>query len=229
MWFAVLAVSALASPGAASAATNNIFTVAGTGTQSFGGDGGPATAAQFNFPNGVAPTADGGYLVADQNNHRIRRVSPAGTITTVAGTGTAGGAGDGDPATAAQLSDPAGVAVTADGGFLIAERAGARIRRVSPAGTITTVAGTGSSGFSGDGLPATAAQLSSPFSVSPTADGGFLIADELNDRIRRVSPAGTISTVAGAGASGCSAMAAPPPPRSWTRPSVSPRCPTAAS
>jgi DNA-binding beta-propeller fold protein YncE len=113
---------------AANAATNNIFTVAGT---SFGlsGDGGPATAAQLNSPTGVAVTADGGYLIADGDNHRVRRVSPAGTITTVAGT-TGGLSGDGGPATAAQLSRPLGVAVTADGGFLIADTDNDRVRFV---------------------------------------------------------------------------------------------------
>jgi NHL repeat len=179
---------------AAHAATNNIFTVAGT-TLGLSGDGGPATAAQLSFPSGVAVTADGGYLIADQANHRIRRVSPAGTITTVAGT-TAGMSGDGGPATAAQLAFPRGVAATADGGFLIADTDNHRVRRVSPAGTITTVAGT-TDGLSGDGGPATAAQLSSPRGVAATADGGYLIADTGNDRVRRVSPAGTITTVAG--------------------------------
>ena len=175
-----------------------ITTVAGTGTAGFSGDGGPATAAELFTPTGVAATADGGFLIADANNRRIRRVSPAGTITTVAGTGTAGFSGDGGPATAAQLT-PSGVAATADGGFLIADGVNHRIRRVSPDGTITTVAGTGTAAFSGDGSPATAARLSSPAGVAPTADGGFLIADTNNHRIRRVSPAGTITTVAGTG------------------------------
>ena len=185
----------------ANAATNNIFTVSGT-TEGLSGDGGPATAAQLSFPSGVAVTADGGFLIADRNNHRVRRVSPAGTITTVAGT-TAGLSGDGGPATAAQLAAPFGVAVTADGGYLIADTFNDRVRRVSPAGTITTVAGT-TAGLSGDGGPATAAQLSDPFGVAATADGGFLIADTFNNRVRRVSPGGTITTVAGttAGLSG---------------------------
>ena len=179
---------------AADAATNNIFTVAGT-TFGLSGDGGPATAAQLNQPEGVAVTADGGFLIGDTSNHRIRRVSPAGTITTVAGT-TQGLSGDGGPATAAQLTFPSGVAVTADGGFLIADSGTHRVRRVSPAGTITTVAGT-TQGSSGDGGPATAAQLTFPSGVAVTADGGFLIADSGNHRMRRVSPTGTITTVAG--------------------------------
>jgi hypothetical protein len=188
-----LTVVAHAAAGA-NAATNNIFTVAGT-TGALSGDGGPATAATLFGPSGVAATADGGFLIADRLNHRIRRVSPAGTITTVAGT-TSGLSGDGGPASAAQLSPPLAVAATADGGFLIAESNNNRIRRVSPAGTITTVAGT-TSGLSGDGGPATAAQLDGPSGVAATADGGFLIADRGNQRIRQVSPAGIITTVAG--------------------------------
>src|SRR5205807_1550919 len=110
------------------------------------GDGGPATAAKLNNPSGVAATADGGFLIADGGNHAIRRVSPTGTITRVAGTlsmsCSAAPCGDGGPATAAKLLFPAGVAATADGGFLIADTNNHAIRRVSPTGTITTVAGT---------------------------------------------------------------------------------------
>jgi len=105
-----LLLGALWAPGA-QAATNNIFTVAGT-TFGLSGDGGPATGAQLSNPFGVAPTADGGYLITDTENQRVRRVSPAGTITTVAGT-TNGLSGDGGPATGAQLSNPQGVAATA--------------------------------------------------------------------------------------------------------------------
>src|SRR5207244_2819039 len=135
---------ALGLVGPARAATNNIFTVAGTLTMSGStGDNGPATAAKLNEPNGVAATADGGYLIADTSNHAIRQVSPTGTITTVAGTLTVSGStGDGGPATAAKLNSPSGVATTADGGYLIADTSNHAIRRVSPAGTITTVAGT---------------------------------------------------------------------------------------
>jgi ribosomal protein S11 len=194
---------------AAPAATNNIFTVAGTGTAGFSGDGGPAPAAGINMPSGVAATADGGFLIADTFNHRVRRVSPAGTITTVAGTGAAGFSGDGGPAVAAELDSPDGVAATADGGFLIADTFNNRVRRVSPAGTITTVAGTGTAGFSGDGGPATAAELSAPVAVAATADGGFLIADANNNRVRRASPAGTITTVAGTGTAGFSGDGGP--------------------
>ncbi len=105
-----------------------------------------------------------------------------------------------------------------DGGFLIADRSNNRIRRVSPSGTITTVAGTGVSGFSGDGGPASAAQVNFPIAVSPAPDGGFLIADQFGNRIRRVSPAGTITTVAGTGVAGFRVTAVRAPRRSSTGP-----------
>src|SRR5438132_1438510 len=196
----VCCLFALGLVGPARAATNNIFTVAGTLTVSGStGDGGPATTAKLNIPAGVAATADGGYLIADKGNHAIRRVSPTGTITAVAGTlRPAVSTGEGGPATGAKLAFPAGVVATADGGFLIADGDNPAIRRVSPAGTITTVAGTLTvSGSTGDGGPAAAAKLNFPEGVAATADGGYLIADANNHAIRRVSPAGTITTVAG--------------------------------
>jgi hypothetical protein len=176
-----------------------ITTVAGTGQGGSQGDGGPATSARVGSPTGVAVTADGGFLVADANSDRVRRVAPDGTITRVAGDGTAGGAGDGGPAVAAQLNVPVGVAALPDGGFLVAEYEGHRVRRVSADGVITRVAGTGNVGFSGDGGAATAAQLNKPVGVSTTPDGGFLIGDSLNGRVRKVLPDGTIATVAGSG------------------------------
>jgi hypothetical protein len=186
-----------------------IRTVAGTGLYGDSGDGGPATAAQIKDPLGLAALPDGGFLIADGGAGRIRRVSATGIITTVAGNGTRGFSGDGGPATAAEIFDPNGVAVMPDGGFLIAD-GDSHVRRVFPDGTIRTVAGTGTAGFSGDGGPATAAQISGPgspgfygpYSVTVTADGGFLIADTGNRRVRRVSPTGIITTVAGTGVQG---------------------------
>jgi hypothetical protein len=186
-----------------------IRTVAGTGSLGFSGDGGPATSAQLDAPLGVAALPDGSILIADPADSRIRRVSPSGTITTVAGNGTSGFSGDGGPATAAAISAPNGVAALPDGGFLIADTGNSRIRRVSPSGTITTVAGTGTRGFSGDGGPATAAQLNVPYAVGPTADGGLVIADTGNLRVRRVSAAGVISTIAGTGVKGTSGDGGP--------------------
>src|SRR3954453_2032681 len=172
-----------------------IATVAGTGPAGFSGDGGPAPAAQLNFPAGVVADGDG-FLIADANNQRVRLVMPDGTITTVAGTGTAGFSGDGGPATAAKLAGPKGVALSGDGGFLIADTSNQKVRRVAPDGTIATAAGT-TQGLSGDGGPATAAQLNFPTGLAATADGGFLIADSNNNRVRRVAPGGTITTAAG--------------------------------
>jgi sugar lactone lactonase YvrE len=180
-----------------------ITTVAGTDTAGFNGDALPATMAELNHPSGVARTADGGFLIADTYNNRIRKVLPGlGLITTVAGTGTAGDGADGVAATISDLNSPTAVAATADGGFLIADNGNNKIRKVSPLGFVTTVAGDGSSGFGGDGGDATAAQLSCPNDVAVTADGGFLIADSGNHRIREVAADGTISTVAGDGTAG---------------------------
>jgi NHL repeat len=140
-----------------------------------------------------------GFLIADYLNNRVRRVSPGGTTTAVAGTGAEGFSGDGGPATAARLGFPNSVSATADAGFLIADYINNRVRRVSPTGTITTAAGTGGWGFSGDGGPAKYAQLNSVAEAVETPDGGLLIVDTGNNRVRRVSPAGTITTVAGVG------------------------------
>jgi hypothetical protein len=183
-------------------ATNNIFTVAGTGVAGFSGDNGPATSAQLNQPTGVEPISDPSgfatvFLVSDGANHVVRLVSFDGTITTVAGNGTPGLSGDGGPATSAQLNGPEGISATPDGGFLITDHFNNVIRLVSPDGTINTVAGSGTAGFSGDGGPATQAELNAPVSVASTGDGGFLIGDSLNHVVRRVAPDGTITTVAG--------------------------------
>ena len=181
-----------------------ITTVAGTGAAAFGGDGGPATAAQIRFPADVAVTSDGGYLIADNDNHRIRKVSAGGTITTVAGNGAPGFGGEGGAATAAQINDPAGVAPTPDGGFAIADLNNQRVRLVAAGGTITTIAGTGAAGFSGDGGAATAAQLNGPTRVAVTRAGAVLVADRFNHRLREIQPGGAITTLAGTGTAGFS-------------------------
>jgi hypothetical protein len=175
-----------------------IVRVAGDGTDVPGlsGDGGPATDAQVNRPEGVIPLADGSYLVADTGNHRIRRVTPDGIITTYAGS-TRGFGGDGGPAAGGQLDSPRDGAQLLDGSILIADTGNHRIRRVAPDGTITTFAGTGTPGAGGDGGAATVAQLNAPRDVAPLADGGVAIADTGNDRIRRITPDGTITTIAG--------------------------------
>ncbi len=188
------------------AATGFISTVAGTGTSGFSGDGAAATAAQLNSPHGVAVDASGNLFIADTYNQRIRKVDAVTkNISTVAGNGTAGFGGDGAAATAAQLNWPDDVAVDASGNLFIADTDNRRIRKVGTDGNISTVAGTGRSGFSGDGAAATAAQLYRPYGVALDASDNLYIADTYNNRIRKVDAAtGNISTVAGDGTSGFS-------------------------
>jgi RHS repeat-associated protein len=179
-----------------------ISTVAGTGVADYSGDGGPATLAGLSYPRGVAVGSDGSLYIAStilSNNQRVRRVGPDGIISTVAGTGGYGFAGDGGLATQA-LVWPWGVAVGSDGSLYIADYYNHRIRRVGPDGIITTVAGTGVADITGDGGPATQAKLAYPRGVAVGSDGSLYIADYYNNRIRRVGPDGIITTVAGKGA-----------------------------
>ena len=182
--------------------SGNITTVAGTGVSGYGGDGGPATEAVLNSPVGVAVDTSGNLYIADFGNHRIRRVDTMGTITTVAGTGEQGESGDGGPATAALLSDPFDVAVDTSGNLYIADTRNDKIRRVDTMGIITTVAGTGSGGYFGDGGLATNAWVYRPQGVAVDSSGNIYIADTLNDRVRQVDTMGIITTVAGTGESG---------------------------
>ena len=169
------------------ASTGIITTVAGTGTQGFSGDGGPATSAMLNFPTGVAVDTAGNFYIADQANHRVRKVDTGGTITTVAGTGTAGFSGDGGPATSAMLIFPWGVAVDTAGNLFITDRNNHRIRKVDTTGTIRTVAGTGTQGFSGDDGPATSADMNFPSGVTLDAAGNIFTSEQGNNRVRRVT------------------------------------------
>jgi autotransporter-associated beta strand protein len=184
------------------AGTGTITTVAGNGTAGYSGDGGPAGAATLEGPVGAAVDAAGDLFFADTNNHVIREVSPTGIITTVAGNGTAGYSGDGGPAIAAQLDFPFAVTADAAGDLFIADTVNNVIREVR-AGVINTVAGNGTSGYSGDGGAATAAQLFDPTGVAVDAAGDLFIADGLNNVIREVR-AGVITTVAGNGTPGYS-------------------------
>lgn len=242
----------------------SIYTYAGDGTAAFGGDGGAATAAKLNAPHGVATDAAGNVYVADYENNRIRKITPSGTITTIAGTGfggylasqnggpataawikwpvaiavdpsgnvyfsefgnniirkvnTAGiistiagipgsipapapaPSGDGGPATAATLGYPWGIAIDAAGNIIVADQLNNRIRKVNTAtGIITTIAGDGYIGFTGDGGPATAARLNYPLGVAVDASGNIYIADYANNRVRKISTSGTMSTIAGIG------------------------------
>jgi uncharacterized repeat protein (TIGR01451 family) len=176
-------------------ASNGPLTViAGDGAVGFSGDGGPATSARLSYPRGVAVDGTGNLFIADFGNHRIRKITSAGIISTVAGDGIPGFSGDGGPATSARLSYPYGVAVDGTGNLFIA--ANNRIRKVTATGTISTVAGDGTPGFSGDGGPATFARLSDPRAVAADRNGNLFIADTNNNRIRMVTPDGTITTLA---------------------------------
>ncbi|HUS32999.1 MAG TPA: hypothetical protein VMZ53_31065 [Kofleriaceae bacterium] len=192
--------------GIAKVLTNGtVASVAGTGTQGFAGDGGPAAAATLANPLSVAVDPSGRVLIADTSNQRIRRidttVSPA-TIDTIAGTGSFGLGGEGGQANSALLTNLYGVAVDAQGQIIIADAFNDRIRRVALDGTITTIAGAGTFGFSGDGGPATQAQLGHPFYVSLDPQGRVVFIDTFNFCIRRIETNGTITRIAGTGVSG---------------------------
>ena len=181
-----------------------IATVAGTGIYEpgvggFDGDGGPAVEAQLGVPSGVAVDVDGNLFIAVITFSNIRRVDPSGNITTIAGVGRWGFSGDDGPAVEAHLSGPGDLALDAAGNLFIADAGNNRIRRVDSSGIITTIAGTGERGFSGDGGPAVAAQLDDPRGVAVDAAGNLYIADHDNHRIRKVDPSGTITTIAGTG------------------------------
>ena len=186
-----------------------ITTFAGTGTAGFSGDGGSAAQARLSRPIGVAIDAKGNVYITDYSNHRIRRVGVDGIITTFAGTGTFGFSGDGGPATQARLLEPFGVTVNAKGDVYIADSKNQRIRQVGTDGIITTFAGTGTFGFSGDGGPATQASLKNPIDVTADTKGNIYIADFDNHRIRRVGPDGIITTFAGTGIEGFSGDGGP--------------------
>jgi sugar lactone lactonase YvrE len=171
-----------------------IATIAGTGDRGFAGDGGLAKEAQMSRPQGIAVDAGGNLYIADSDNHVIRRVDTHGIITTFAGTGEAGNSGDGGPATEAQINDPNGVALDAEGNLYFADDVAMVVRRVGLDGVISTVAGTGTAGFSGDGGPGSAAALSSPIDIAFDADGNLYIADSGNHRIRVLGPDGSIET-----------------------------------
>ncbi len=186
------------------AASGIITTVAGTGSYGFSGDGGAATAANLANPAGVALDASGNLYIADSQNHRIRKVTTSGIISTVAGTGTAGYNGDGVAATTANLNNPVGVTVDGSGNLYIADALNHRVRKVSTTGIITTIAGTGTAGFSGDGAAATTANLNTPAGVAVGGTGNLYVSDQKNQRIRMISTNGIITTAAGNGAPGYS-------------------------
>jgi len=180
--------------------TNGIIsTVAGNGNKGYYGDGGLAINAQLYFPYGVAVDEIGNIYIADNNNSRVRKIETNGIISTVAGNGDKDYSGDGEQATDAQLNCPYGVAVDGAGNIYIADRFNSRIRKVDINGIISTVAGNGNWGYSGDGGQAINARLSSPYGVTVDEEGNIYIADRGNNCIRKVDSNGIISTVAGNG------------------------------
>jgi len=179
-----------------------IRTVAGTGVEGYSGDGGPATQARLNRPLEVLVGEDGSLYIADRSNDRVRQVLPDGNIITLAGTGVAGFSGDGGPATLAHLNKPSAMAFASDGGLYVSDAFNNRIRHVGVSGQISTVAGSGQRGYSGDGGPAKEAWLNFPHGIRVGTDGSLYIADYGNARVRRVDPNGNISTVAGTGIEG---------------------------
>jgi uncharacterized protein (TIGR03437 family) len=163
-----------------------ISALAGVGARSFSGDGGPAALAQFDTPAGMAYDASGNLYVADSRNHRIRKISPEGIVTTVAGNALRGFSGDGGRATTAELNTPSGVAVDHNGNLFIADTGNNRVRMVFPTGIIGTLAGNGNTAYFGDGGSSVAAALNRPRGVAVDLDGAVYIADTGNGRIRRV-------------------------------------------
>ncbi len=183
-------------------ASGIISTIAGIGAPGFSGDGGPATSAELNFPTAVTLDAAGDVYISEGDNHRVRKVDASGIITTIAGNGTAGSSGDGGLATEASINNPVGLKVDAAGKLIVADQVSNRIRKIDTNGIITTIAGIGTRGFSGDDGPATEAQLNFPNGVTIDAAGNIYIADTINSRIRKIDTSGIISTIAGNGVAG---------------------------
>ena len=180
-----------------SATAQNINTIAGNGNAGYSGNGGQATNATLNQPAHVAVDQNGNIYIAEQNNHVIRKVTPAGIISTYAGSGSAGSSGDGAAANQAKLNNPRGIHMDANGNLYIADRENNKIRMVNSSGIISTVAGTGTYSHSGDGGAATSAALKLPGDVTVDDNGNIYIADTYNMVIRKVNTSGVISTIAG--------------------------------
>ena len=179
-----------------------VTTVTGNGTTGFSGDGGPATSAVINVAWGLAFDGAGNLYFADRYNSRIRKISTSGIITTVAGTGTTGYTGDGGPATAAEIGTPIDVTVDASGNIYFATWTDYRVRKVDYNGIITSVAGNGTSGYTGDNIAATTSEINNPIGIGVDAAGNIFIGDYGNNRIREVNTSGTITTIAGTGVAG---------------------------
>ncbi len=172
--------------------SNIISTIIGTGVIGYSGNGGPATAATISYPNTIfVDSADNIYLT-DNGNHALRKINTAGIISTIAGNGLEGFSGDGGPATSARLDYPAGATMDATGNIYIADYGNHRIRKINTSGIISTYAGTGSPGFNSDCIAPTTAKIYFPLDVIISNDGGLLISDESNNRIRKVHTSNNI-------------------------------------
>ncbi len=184
----------------AAAVPPTISAFAGTGVAGNTGDGGPALTAKFDAPTGIAADALGNVYIADYNDHRIRKVSANGTVSTIAGDGTDGLSGDGGSATSAQVSSPMDLAVDSVGNVYFTDFNNAAVRKVSPSGIITKALGTGNPGFSGDGGAATSAEMMyGAFGLAVDMNDNLFVVDSQNSRVRKVTPGGTVTTVAGTG------------------------------
>lgn len=206
------------SPALALEGTDIITTYAGTGAAASTGDGGAATAAGVLGPIGIAATSDGRLVIPEPGANRVRVVAANGVIANLAGTGAAGFSGDGGQAGGAQLDGPRDAAVDANGNIYIADRNNHRIRMIAPSGIITTIAGVGTAGFSGDGGAATLAELRDPVGVAVDASGNVYIADATNRNVRKVATNGIITTIAGTGASGTTGDGGPATAATFVRP-----------
>jgi sugar lactone lactonase YvrE len=208
-WFGNLVVKVAADGSAAT-------TIAGTGTQGFSGDGGPAAAAKLDAPSGVTLDQSGNVYIADTQNHRIRAVAPDGTISTIAGSGTCGFSGDGGPALTAQLCMPAATMFDGSGSLLIADYGNRRVRRITPDGTITTIAGSGKNDpnlsfprSSGNGGPEIHATFDLVGGIAFDSAGNLYVSETQGSVIRKIAPDGTVSTFAGTGRRGYSGDGGP--------------------
>ncbi len=186
-----------------------ISTIAGNGSTGYSGDGGPATAASLHGPTGIVVDGSGNIYIADRYNNCVRKVDASGIITTLAGNGTSGYSGDGGTATAAKLNQPDGIAIDNAGNIYIADWYNFRVRKVNTSGIITTYAGTGAAGYTGDGGPATAATFNYVNSVATDLSGNVYVTDGSASVVRKIAPSGIITTIAGAGSGGYSGDGGP--------------------
>ncbi len=186
-----------------------VTTVAGNGLRGYSGDGGYAIDAELNWPHGVTVDRSGNLYIADNQNHVVRKINTLGIISTIAGTGISGYSGDGGMATLAKLYSPSNIAIDQYGNLYIADDFTSVVRKITPAGIITTIAGNGTRGYSGDGGPATLAALSSSMGVAIDMHGNVYISELGNNRIRKIDPSGIINTFAGIGIAGFSGDGGP--------------------